>query len=110
MPRTIVTANRLRDGEVVYLAPGGRWAERLVEAEAAESEPDLARLLATAEQAVRALLVVGPYEMPVERAEGELRPLSQRERIRALGPTVRADLGKQAYQAAVRRSVADVPV
>ena len=96
MALRIITANRLGDGFVVYRAPGGRWTERLAEAEAADSDAAEARLLAAAEQAVAARLVVGPYAVAVERDGDTLKPLSQRERIRAQGPTVRLDFCRPA--------------
>jgi len=92
----VMTANRLRDGDVVYLAEDGRWSERLEDAWAVESEAAEAGLAALAEQAVAERLVVAPYLMPVAAGDAGPLPLSQRERIRALGPTVRLDLGKQA--------------
>jgi hypothetical protein len=36
--------------------------------------------------------VVGPYLVPVEPDEAQAKPLSQREHIRAKGPTVGTDL------------------
>jgi hypothetical protein len=96
MPRQLITANRLIDGEVVYLTPDGGWSERIQDA-ASDDDADIqARLLARGEAAERALEVVGAYLMPVALEAGRLIPLSQREWIRALGPTVRQDLGKQA--------------
>ena len=95
-PTQVVTANRLRDGEVVYLAPDGAWSERLDGAAAATGDEEQAALETAAGRAVTARLVVGPYLMPVELEGGRPRPVSQRERIRALGPSVRLDLGKQA--------------
>ena len=41
-------------------------------------------------------LVTGPYLFDAERRDGRVRALHIRERIRTLGPSVRADLGKQA--------------
>ena len=41
-------------------------------------------------------MVVGPYLMDVAAENGVPRPISNREVIRARGPTVRLDLGKQA--------------
>ncbi len=91
MTAQVMTANRLDDGAVVYLAPEGAWSERLVEAEVAEDAATLHRLEAEAERAVRGQLVVGPYLFTVAlEAEGP-RPIGQREIIRAAGPSVGTD-------------------
>ncbi len=96
MASNIVTANRLRDGEVVYLAAAGGWTEWLAGSRVARSDEETAALLAIAEVAFRDRLVVDVYAMAVAESGGAIAPLSQRERIRALGPTTRPDLGKQA--------------
>ncbi len=95
MTLKVVTANRLGDGEVVYLAAAGGWSAWLEDAEPAETPDGEAALLSHAQNAVETRLVVGPYAMAVSREHGRLRPTSQREVIRARGPSVRPDLGKQ---------------
>lgn len=94
----VVTANRLRDGRVVYLDDGGGWSEQLAEARVAHLEEQGAALLARAERAVAARQVVEPYLIDVGASDGMLRPIRYRESIRALGPSVRPDLGKQAEE------------
>lgn len=96
-----ITGNRLRDGEVVFLAdPAANgessWSERLADA-ALLSAAEAATALATAaEWAARERYAVEIYTFDV-RVSGAVRdPVKARERIRALGPTVRLDLGKQA--------------
>ena len=96
MPLKVVTANRLDDGEVVYLTATGAWSEWLEDGAATETPDGEAALLSVAQRAVETRLVVGPYAMAVTRVQGRLRPTSQREIIRARGPSVRPDLGKQA--------------
>jgi len=91
----MLTANRLRDGEVVWWNDG-TWVEKLAQgqilAEAAIAEAALTR--ATAD--VEANIVVNPYLFEV-RMEGErIVPVKEREIIRAGGPSIHADLGKQA--------------
>lgn len=84
-----MTANRLRDGLVVFLAAGGEWSTDIQQAEVAEDKEAMARLEAAAAAAERAQLVVGAYLIDVERAEGRLWPTRWREQIRAAGgPTV----------------------
>ena len=96
MTLKIVTANRLRGGEVVYLAQSGEWSEWLAAGRVSEGKAEDEKLLSIAAQAEEELVVVAAYLMPVDRVDGRLKPLSQRERIRATGPTDRTDLGKQA--------------
>ena len=96
MTLKVVTANRLGDGEVVYLAAAGAWSAWLEDAQAVETPDGETALLSHAHQAVETRMVVGPYAMVVTRDLGRLRPTSQREAIRARGPSVRPDLGKQA--------------
>ena len=88
----IMTANRLSDGVVVYLDAQERWVESLAAADVAETGADADSLTIRAEHAVTARLVVGPYLFPVEPDEAQAKPLSQREHIRAKGPTVGTDL------------------
>jgi hypothetical protein len=90
-----LTANRLRDGEVVYWR-GGEWVTGLPDAELFQDKAAAAAALEAAGEAVKARFVVNPYLFDV-RADGtNIRPVEEREIIRAAGPTVRTDLGKQA--------------
>ncbi len=91
-----ITANRLQDGEVVYLDPEGTWSERLQAAQLLESPDQEAAYLGVAQQSVLARLVVEPYSFPVDRAGGVIVALSQREKIRAQGPSVHPAFGKAA--------------
>ena len=79
----VVTANRLTDGIVVYLAPDGSWTEDIARARFAETEEETSALEAQANQAVKDRIVVAMYPMPVEIKDGAVDPLSVRERIRA---------------------------
>ena len=92
----VLTANRLRDGEVVFLTRSGQWSERIDDAVAGARAQAAAALELRGEEAVRANLVTGAYLFDAERRDGRVRALHIRERIRTLGPTVRLDLGKQA--------------
>ena len=51
---------------------------------------------ARATEAEKATIITGPYLIDAERREGRVRAAHIRERMRAQGPTVRLDLGKQA--------------
>lgn len=103
MTASVVTANRLGDGAVVYLAPEGRWTGCLDAALVAQddaTEP----LMAMAERGVVDRLVVTPYVIAVEDGPDGRQASHIKERIRATGPTVRLDLGKQAAQTGVTES------
>lgn len=94
-----VTANRLLDGEPVYLTAAHGWSEHVREAVVADGREEAQALLAIAEKAVEDRLVVNPYVFNVDVVEGIAVPVSVREKIRAKGPTMRPDLGKQARAA-----------
>jgi hypothetical protein len=87
----ILTANRLADGDVVYWR-GGSWVESFAEGETFPTPAGAEAALAAAQEFVAKNLVVNPYLFEVR----DHRPVKEREIIRAAGPTVRADLGKQA--------------
>lgn len=81
------TANRLRDGVVVFRTLTGGWSSRIADAETVTGEREAARLLGEAERDAAQAVVVGPYLIDVGEVDGELRPTALRERIRAFGPT-----------------------
>jgi Protein of unknown function (DUF2849) len=80
---SVVTANRLIDGIVVYLAKDGGWTEEIGQARLAETEDEVKALEAEAAKDVAARKVVAVYPMDVAVREGTVDPLSVRERIRA---------------------------
>ena len=91
-----LTANRLSDGDVVFLTRSGNWSLSVDDA-ALALEPDAAKALeARGREAEEANVVTGAYLFDAELRDGRVRALHIRERIRTLGPTVRQDLGKQA--------------
>ena len=93
-----LTANDLRDGEAVFWA-GGRWSRRFAEAELFDApEPGQAALDAAKNQPTA---VVEPYLIELVLENGVAVPTSYRERVRALGPTIHPDMGKQAEGGAV---------
>ena len=98
MSQQAVTANRLHDGQVVYLAANNGWSDRLADAAVADDADAAAALLAAAERDVDRRVVVGPYLFDVTVDGAAIRPLGQRETIRAKGPSIRPDLGYQAAQ------------
>lgn len=95
-----ITANRLSDGIAVWLAEAGQWTTHFDRAVIAQTSSHAALLEEIAAEAVAACDVVDALTIDVVLEEGRPAPKKLKERIRALGPTVRRDLGKQAENAA----------
>jgi len=90
----MLTANRLKDGDVLYWK-AGTWVENLRDGDVfAESAPAEAAL-AAAQSFVAGNIVVNPYLFDVRLDAAGIHPVKEREIIRAAGPSVREDLGKQ---------------
>jgi sulfite reductase (NADPH) hemoprotein beta-component len=90
----MITANRLRDGEVVWWK-SGHWVERIEQGSVYEDPAAATAAHAEALTFVTSRVVVNPYLFEVRIAGSRITPASEREIIRAAGPTVRHDLGKQ---------------
>ena len=83
----VVTANRLRDGAVVYRTLDGNWSARLDAAAVVSTAPAATQLLAAA--VADDISAVGAYVAPVLiGADGRPEPGNLRESIRYAGPTV----------------------
>ena len=93
----MITANRLRDGEVLYWK-GGDWVLALAEGEVFADPKAADTALEAAMKYVTDNEVVNPYLFDVRVAGGVITPVKEREIIRAKGPTVRGE-GKQALGA-----------
>lgn len=98
----ILTANRLRDGQAVWLRRDHSWAEHIGQAEVACDEAALEKLQRAGTAAFLKNEVVDVNLVDVDLADGVIVPRRLRERIRAAGPTNRTDLGKQAEIALTR--------
>ena len=72
----VMTANRLRDGEVVFLTRSGEWNEKIDEAVLALEPQATAALEARAKEDVKATLVTGTYLFDAERVDGNIRAAS----------------------------------
>ena len=83
-----VTANRLRDGRVVFRTASGGWsldvADSGIEPNEAAADAVLAEVVAHA----NALDVVEPYVVEMNTSGRTPRPAKLRESIRAMGPTI----------------------
>ena len=105
---SVLTANRLSDGAVVFLDFDGVWAETLRGAVVARS-PDEARALESrgAFDAARNV-VVEPYLVEMhEGANGSLTPIRVRERVRLGGPSILDDVPGYTETARASRAHAD---
>ncbi len=89
----VVTANRLREGDVVYFTAAGSWSPFHHEAQLLEDEDTAAARLADA--AKDHLLVVGPYLADAKLGENGPEPTHFREAFRTRGPS-NYNHGKQA--------------
>jgi len=85
----VLTANRLRDGLVVFLGPAGEWVTAIAAARVARDAPSMAALEAAGQAAEAAQEVVGAYLIDVAESGDGIVALRRREQIRAAGgPTV----------------------
>ncbi len=84
----VLTANRLRDGAIVYRRADGGFTERL--ADAAVIDPaGVEAALAALQPDLAAARIVAPYAIPVRIGpDGTIAPIQYREQIRAAGPTI----------------------
>lgn len=87
----VFTANRLRDGRVVWLTEGGRWTERSAEAHIYQGEEAVASGRAIADAAVKRRDVVAAYDVEITQTDKGPIPVILRERVRADGPSVGSD-------------------
>lgn len=105
----IMTANRLHDGEVVFLAPDLTWVEQVNRSWVARTEEGCSVLTKEGEVAEQRNHIVEPYLIAVREQDGVIEPLHHREKMRTLGPSVRLDLGKQAHNDGKQASDDDKP-
>jgi sulfite reductase (NADPH) hemoprotein beta-component len=103
MTLQVVTANRLGDGRVVYLADGYLWVEEIGRARIAETEEAGKALLAVAEKAVADRIVVGPYLIDVTVEGDHVTPMRYREVLRAVGPSTHPQFSRPADVTAAQR-------
>ena len=102
MTQQVISANRLSDGLVVYLASDDSWSEWISRGEIATDEAAADGLLARAKLAEENRIILDPYLVQVAEDDGEFRPTKYREFIRATGPSVRPDLSKQNFVRAAK--------
>ena len=81
----IVTANRLREGDVVYLTADDRWSDLHQEAELIDDEAHAQMRLLHAN--AQRLLIVGAYLADARSGPNGPEPVHFREAFRTRGPS-----------------------
>jgi hypothetical protein len=89
---SVLTANRLSDGVVVFLDCEGGWAERIGAALIARTTEEARALGARGARDAAHNLVVDPYLVEVREEPDGPTPLRMRERVRVAGPSILADV------------------
>ncbi len=95
MSQQVLTANRLRDGRVVYRTVGMGWSARIEDSLIASTDAEYDALSASGQAAVASREVNDPYLIDVVKIDGRPRPTRYREIIRATGPSVPSDFRPQ---------------
>ncbi|HUO88476.1 MAG TPA: DUF2849 domain-containing protein [Rhizomicrobium sp.] len=98
----MLTANRLKDGDVLYWK-AGHWVLTMREGEVFADPKAADMALAEAQKYVTGNMVVNPYLFDVRVDGTGIHPVKEREIIRAAGPTVRGE-GKQASDPKAREA------
>ncbi len=101
----IITANRLHDGLVVFLAGGGEWIRTPERARVAHDANQANALQDEAALAARANLIVDPYLIEVSQEDKIPVPVAHRERMRISGPSVSTSLNGQANGAVAHQHI-----
>jgi hypothetical protein len=89
---SVLTANRLSDGLVVFLDVDGVWVEGVHGAIVARSPAEAQVLESRAASDTGLNLVVDPYLVEMQEVGGKLVPLRFRERVRLGGPSILDDV------------------
>ena len=89
---SVLTANRLGDGIVVFLDFEGAWSESIDWAIVARSPDEVKALEDRGAYDSARNLVVEPYLVEVREEAGRLTPIRVRERVRVSGPSILDDV------------------
>jgi Protein of unknown function (DUF2849) len=80
----VITANRLSDGVPIYFAGDTAWSAKIGDA---VTDTDCEGLLARSAAGTAPIDTIGRLAIDVTVVDGDIRPNSLKERIRASGPT-----------------------
>ena len=86
--KSVISANRLGDGVVVFIGRGGEWVEGLGQARLFAHAEEAENCLVRARADEAANLVVDCYSFVVKTEGGKISPVTLRDSIRASGPTI----------------------
>lgn len=89
---SVLTANRLGDGVVVFLDGDGDWSEKISAAAVARSPEEVRALEARGAHDAARNLVVDFYLVDVREGADGLTPVRMRERVRVAGPSILGDV------------------
>ena len=104
-PAKALTGNLLVEGDVVFRGRDGGWREQFAEARLWTDDAEAEAALAAAK--AEPLTIVDAYLIDVRiEDDGSPVPISFRERVRALGPTIHPEMGKQAAGGPVNEAIA----
>jgi len=92
-PDPIITAQRLRDGVVVFWGRDETWVE-IADSARLLTEADADEIVSKSRAPERQLEIVDAYPIVMRQGEDGLTPVKTRESIRLVGPSVRPDLQK----------------
>lgn len=87
---SVITANRLLDGRIVWLGEDGTW-QPLIRNARIYSNADIEDALKVQADRAQRDELVGVYGVQVTRSPSGIVPVTSRERIRAVGPSVHPD-------------------
>ncbi|NHO31650.1 DUF2849 domain-containing protein [Acetobacter sp. LMG 1636] len=97
--QSVITANRLLDGIVVWRAADGTWCELISDATQIPNG-EVENLLNIVKPEAQNQGVLGVYGVQVrENDVGEIVPVTARERIRAFGPSIHPEFAPRDHAA-----------
>lgn len=99
-----IVANSLTTGTVVFRGPSGDWVEQFADAKLFDDKDQAAE--AEAQAKAQVTTVIDAYAIDVRLDDGQPVPISYRERVKALGPTIHPDMGKQVAGGPVIEAIA----
>jgi hypothetical protein len=85
---SVITANRLSDGAVVFLDFEGAWNTDFAQANIASSPDEVRALEDRGAYDAQRNIIVEPYLVELRDLDGRLVPVRQRERVRIAGPSI----------------------
>ena len=97
--RSVITANRLLDGIVVWRMKDGAWCTLISDASLIPND-QIEAILDKVKPEAQSQGVLGVYGVQVQEDEaGRTVPVTARERIRAFGPSVHPEFSPQDFAA-----------